>query len=832
MKYANEFIFLTVVFIGMLWSCQKAPEFTFSGPSTIELKAEGGSSTISFTANRDWSISTSDPWVSVSPSSGSAADGTISVSVMGGPNATYEDRSATVTIRMEEFSQTVTVTQAARKGLIAPEKSYILSSDASSIEVEVQSNIDYSVYISVDWIKQVGTKGLVSSKLSFSIEENISTDGREGQITMKALDGSVPDQVINVTQAAKDAIIVKDTSFDMPYGGGAVEIKVEANVEFDVKPGSDWIHYVQTKAMSTSTICLSVYENQAYSSREGKVEIVQKGGALSHTVTIRQAGRVVVTGIELNTADLALKEGESATLVATLAPSEAIPREEINWSSSNTEVATVTDGKVTANKAGEATITASVDGFKATCSVHVNREYQPVSIADIRPVDILPVIGQVTQGDDRFYDHIEHLRLAEATRIRDMMWEYGAGPHSKKEYQKLMWRLNTGMTHEFPLGYDNYKILGTTDIFSDPSNHAHCEWFILNTLVKHANFIIPSFESEPYKSGEQILLEFVKANPNSINVFGQSTAPSASTKTDYDYWFIQDPNDTHMGALELYECKNYIHFEAGTNIKYEGGTLRNKIYNGEYEADENGYYSTCSMANSDKNTRPKSHLLVTIATDGTGDIRVDEEPVTGTKFPIGFADNVLFSGRAFAYHTSTLDEILASSGKPNTSFPNYVNVALMDICFQLYAEVKDADELLDMVRSTCLTDYVRFEDKVQPLQLINPSGYYKKYLTPKELPEIIKLSETISLKKGYYKGILFSIPGTEVKVNGEWIPFDAKNKDIILKLNPMNLEWRLNGDLLKKYGYTSGQTVEGQIVTVDDKWGGLRLEVPMRIQIR
>jgi hypothetical protein len=31
------------------------------------------------------------------------------------------------------------------------------------------------------------------------------------------------------------------------------------------------------------------------------------------------------------------------------------------------------------------------------------------------------------------------------------MWEYGAGNHSKEEYQELMMRLNTGMTYEIPL---------------------------------------------------------------------------------------------------------------------------------------------------------------------------------------------------------------------------------------------------------------------------------------------------------------------------------------------------------------------------------------------
>ena len=156
---------------------------------------------------------------------------------------------------------------------------------------------------------------------------------------------------------------------------------------------------------------------------------------------------------------------------------------------------------------------------------------------------------------------------------------------------------------------------------------------------------------------------------------------------------------------------------------------------------------------------------------------------------------------------------------------------MMDICFQLYAEVKDVDELLEMVRSTALTDYIRLDGMTQPLQLINPAGFYKKYLTPNTIPSSVSLGETMELQKGYYKGVVFNIPGAEVLVDGEWIPFDAKNKDVILSQNPMNLTWRMNGNLLKKMGYTAGQTVQGQIITIDDQWNGLRLEMPMTITI-
>lgn len=78
------------------------------------------------------------------------------------------------------------------------------------------------------------------------------------------------------------------------------------------------------------------------------------------------------------------------------------------------------------------------------------QDYQPLEIINIRPVDILPIIGQIEAGDKKAYEHIEHLRIAEATRIRDMMWQYGAGNHSAEEYQQLMNRLNTGMLLETP----------------------------------------------------------------------------------------------------------------------------------------------------------------------------------------------------------------------------------------------------------------------------------------------------------------------------------------------------------------------------------------------
>lgn len=352
-------------------SCQKAPELTVTSPSSIEFSADGSSGSITFTANRAWTASASDPWISVSPSSGEASDKPVTVTVRCNANTTYDDRTATVIIRMEDLSQTVTIKQPANLGILLSTQAFVLTSEARTIDVEVQANVQYAVETSVDWIRQPGTKGLSSTKYSFSIAENTTYDDREGKITIKSQNTSVPDQIITVKQAQKDAILVKDTSFDMPYGGGEIEFKVEANVAYDVTTTADWLHYAGTKGLTSSTVRVTVDDNPTFDAREGKVEITQQNGSLKHTITVNQAGCIAVTSVELDQTTLSIKPGETATLVATVKPDNATDKT-VTWSSSNSEIATVDNaGKVTAIKEGSATITAKAGDKTAECKVTV-----------------------------------------------------------------------------------------------------------------------------------------------------------------------------------------------------------------------------------------------------------------------------------------------------------------------------------------------------------------------------------------------------------------------------------------------------------------------------
>lgn len=79
---------------------------------------------------------------------------------------------------------------------------------------------------------------------------------------------------------------------------------------------------------------------------------------------------VAVTSVELNKTSTSITVGGTETLTATVKPDNATDKS-VTWTSSDSTVATVEKGVVTAVKAGEATITAKAGDKTATCAVTV-----------------------------------------------------------------------------------------------------------------------------------------------------------------------------------------------------------------------------------------------------------------------------------------------------------------------------------------------------------------------------------------------------------------------------------------------------------------------------
>jgi uncharacterized protein YjdB len=122
------------------------------------------------------------------------------------------------------------------------------------------------------------------------------------------------------------------------------------------------------------------------------------GKSASCSVTVKSA-KISVTGVTLDQTSLELVEGKTATLKATVAPSNATDPS-VSWSSSDKGVATVdSNGGIIAVKAGSAilTVTTTDGGKTANCAVTVKPAKISVTGVTLDKTSASLLVGQTQQ---------------------------------------------------------------------------------------------------------------------------------------------------------------------------------------------------------------------------------------------------------------------------------------------------------------------------------------------------------------------------------------------------------------------------------------------------
>ena len=99
-------------------------------------------------------------------------------------------------------------------------------------------------------------------------------------------------------------------------------------------------------------------------------------------VNFNEVPVIEASAIVLSATEIALTEGESATLTATVEPADATDPT-VCWTTSDSAVATVADGLITTVAAGECTVSASCGKATATCTVTVKAKEDDSSINEI-----------------------------------------------------------------------------------------------------------------------------------------------------------------------------------------------------------------------------------------------------------------------------------------------------------------------------------------------------------------------------------------------------------------------------------------------------------------
>ena len=104
-----------------------------------------------------------------------------------------------------------------------------------------------------------------------------------------------------------------------------------------------------------------------------KITVSSKDGKVSASCDV-EVTPILVSAITLSSTNMSLIEGETAELLATITPEDADDKS-LSWQSDNPSIASVnSDGKITAKKAGSATITCSSasSNVEAKCTISVS----------------------------------------------------------------------------------------------------------------------------------------------------------------------------------------------------------------------------------------------------------------------------------------------------------------------------------------------------------------------------------------------------------------------------------------------------------------------------
>ena len=120
----------------------------------------------------------------------------------------------------------------------------------------------------------------------------------------------------------------------------------------------------------------SSYVSELDVSETGLLRYILNSSSTIYTYQLPKA-TVKVTGVSLDTTSASMAIGDTLTLIATVAPSDA-DNTAVTWASSDTSVVTVKDGVVTAVGGGTATVTVTTDdgSYEATCDITV--AYDPI----------------------------------------------------------------------------------------------------------------------------------------------------------------------------------------------------------------------------------------------------------------------------------------------------------------------------------------------------------------------------------------------------------------------------------------------------------------------
>lgn len=253
--------------------------------STTQLNfgAAEQSMTLSINSNIVWTLTKSDNWITANDISG---NGNVSNLITASINTNAVSRSGFITVSGANIVQIITVNQAGTAPLLSANPTQLsYFANASSQNIQIVSNTTWTVSPSDSWISIHVNAGNGNSALSISVIENLTTNTKNGFITIS---GSNIHIIIPILQAAANAVLEVATQINLTSASGMQSISVSGNVQWAAISSTNWISLGNQTGTGNGSFTINYTSNPTVNTRQSQLTLT--GGNSTKLVSISQNG--------------------------------------------------------------------------------------------------------------------------------------------------------------------------------------------------------------------------------------------------------------------------------------------------------------------------------------------------------------------------------------------------------------------------------------------------------------------------------------------------------------------------------------------------------------
>ncbi len=352
--------------------------FLTLSPTSQDVDAAAGSTTLSVNANIDWAVSDDADWLTLSPGN---ANGNGTITADFDDNPTTNTRTATIALTGSGITQTATITQV---GMATPfmtisPSSQNVGATVGNTTLSVNANIDWTINDDADWLTLSPDNANGNETITADFDDNPTTSTRVATVT---LTGQGITQTATITQAGMQVpfMTLSPANQDVDPASGTVSYVVSSNIDWTVVDDADWLTLSPANANGNGALTADFDDNPTTSTRVATITLT--GSGITQTATLTQQGQAPpAIEVSFSVTNESCYDHEDAAI--DLVVTGGLPGYTYSWNNGATteDLANISGGLF------HCTITDSNGNTQTSGTIQVG--YAPEMIANVEPPDTL-----------------------------------------------------------------------------------------------------------------------------------------------------------------------------------------------------------------------------------------------------------------------------------------------------------------------------------------------------------------------------------------------------------------------------------------------------------